>query len=305
MHMHGTTKVVPCFFWGSVAFHSDTVQSRVASHRLSAYRDMRKVPPPRRSGSKSVRTSASIEIHAVLGLPEIHAGDDLAELIAAAMERARIVFKNGDVLVIAQKIVSKAEGRLIALSGVAASPQAQELGAKLKKDARLVEVILRESRRIVRSDPVLIVETHHGFVCANGGVDHSNVPGSDVVSLLPRDPDGTAHKLAVALGKLTGKRIAVVISDTFGRPWRLGLTNVAIGAAGVPALVDLRGTRDLHGKPLQATILAAADELAAAGGLLMAKAGGIPVVIIRGYQYRRALDPAARIIRPASEDLFR
>ena len=162
--------------------------------------------------------------------------------IAAAAGRARMVFKNGDVLVIAQKIVSKAEGQLIALSEVVASPQAQELGAKLKKDARLVEVILRESKRIVRSDPVLIVETHHGFVCANAGVDHSNIPGRDVVSLLPRDPDGTAHKLAVALGKLTGKRIAVVISDTFGRPWRLGLTNVAIGAAGVPALVDLRGT---------------------------------------------------------------
>ncbi len=216
-----------------------------------------------------------------------------------------MVFKNGDVLVIAQKIVSKAEGQLIALSEVVASPQAQELGAKLKKDARLVEVILRESKRIVRSDPVLIVETHHGFVCANAGVDHSNIPGRDVVSLLPRDPDGTAHKLAVALGKLTGKRIAVVISDTFGRPWRLGLTNVAIGAAGVPALVDLRGTLDLHGKPLQATILAVADELAAAGGLLMAKAGGIPAVIVRGYRYRRVLDPAARILRPASEDLFR
>ena len=266
---------------------------------------MRKVPPPRFSSRNAPRTAAPVEIHAIPGLPEIDAGDDLSEVIAAAAGRARMVFKNGDVLVVAQKIVSKAEGQLIALSEVVASPQAQELGARLKKDARLVEVILRESKRIVRSDPVLIVETHHGFVCANAGVDHSNIPGHDVVSLLPRDPDGTAHKLAVALGKLTGKRIAVVISDTFGRPWRLGLTNVAIGAAGVPALVDLRGTRDLHGKPLQATILAVADELAAAGGLLMAKAGGIPAVIVRGYRYRRALDPAARIMRPASEDLFR
>src|SRR6202030_4014721 len=160
------------------------------------------------------------------------------------------------------------------------SRKALHLAAKLNKDPRLVEVILWESKRIVRSDPVLIVETHHGFVCANAGVDHSNIPGHDVVSLLPRDPDGTAHKLAVALGKLTGKRIAVVISDTFGRPWRLGLTNVAIGAAGVPALVDLRGTRDLHGKPLHATILAVADELAAAAGLAMGKAAGIPATII-------------------------
>jgi coenzyme F420-0:L-glutamate ligase / coenzyme F420-1:gamma-L-glutamate ligase len=266
---------------------------------------MRKVPPSRFSSRKVPRTAVPVEIHAIPELPEVGAGDDLSEVIATGVRRARMVFKNGDVVVVAQKIVSKAEGQLIALSEVVASPQAQELGAKLKKDARLVEVILRESKRIVRSDPVLIVETHHGFVCANAGVDHSNIPGHDVVSLLPRDPDGTAHKLAVALGKLTGKRIAVVISDTFGRPWRLGLTNVAIGAAGVPALVDLRGTRDLHGKPLQATILAVADELAAAGGLLMAKAGGIPVVIVRGYRYRRALDPATRILRPANEDLFR
>src|SRR5580700_11026819 len=202
---------------------------------------MRKVPPSRFSSRKAPRTAASVEIHAVPGLPEIDAGDELSEVIAAAAGRARMVFKNGDVLVIAQKIVSKAEGQLIALSEVVASPQAQELGAKLRKDARLIEVILRESRRIVRSDPVLIVETHHGFICANAGVDQSNVPGRDVVSLLPRDPDSTARKLAAALRKRTGKRIAVIISDTFGRPWRLGLTNVTIGAAGVPVLIDLRG----------------------------------------------------------------
>ena len=266
---------------------------------------MRKFPPRRSGSRKAPRTAASIEMHTIPGLPEIEAGDDLAEVIAAAAGRARVVFKNGDVLVIAQKIVSKAEGRLTNLAEVTASPQAIELAAKLKKDPRLIEVILSESRRIVRSDPVLIVETHQGFVCANAGVDRSNVPGGDMVSLLPRDPDGAARNLAAALGKVTGKRVAVIISDTFGRPWRLGLTNVAIGAAGVPALLDLRGTRDLHGKPLHATILAVADELAAAGGLLMAKAGGLPAVIIRGYRYRRALDPAARIIRPASEDLFR
>jgi coenzyme F420-0:L-glutamate ligase/coenzyme F420-1:gamma-L-glutamate ligase len=207
--------------------------------------------------------------------------------------------------VVAQKIVSKAEGCVARLSSVAPSERALQLAAARKKDPRLVEVILRESRRIVRDDPVLIVETHHGFVCANAGVDHSNVPGEDVVTLLPRDPDGSARRLASELRKLTTKRVAVIISDTFGRPWRLGLTNVAIGAAGVPVLRDLRGRRDRQAKPLQATILAVADELAAAAGLLMGKAEGIPAVVIRGYRYRSADERATGIIRPAAEDLFR
>jgi coenzyme F420-0:L-glutamate ligase/coenzyme F420-1:gamma-L-glutamate ligase len=179
------------------------------------------------------------------------------------------------------------------------------LAAARNKDPRLVEVILQESRRIVRDDPVLIVETHHGFVCANAGVDHSNVPGDEVVTLLPRDPDRSARRLAAELRRLTKKRIAVIISDTFGRPWRLGLTNVAIGAVGVPVLRDLRGMRDRHSKPLQATILAVADELAAAAGLVMGKSEGIPVVVIRGYRYRPANELAASVIRPANEDLFR
>jgi coenzyme F420-0:L-glutamate ligase/coenzyme F420-1:gamma-L-glutamate ligase len=164
---------------------------------------------------------------------------------------------------------------------------------------------LKESRRIVRSDRVLIAETHHGFVCANAGVDHSNVPGDEVVTLLPRDPDLSAKKLAAALRKRTAKRLAVIISDTFGRPWRLGLTNVAIGASGLPVLLDLRGTKDRHGKPLTATILAVADELAAAAGLLMGKSEGMPVVLIRGYRYKAGFEPASRLIRPAAEDLFR
>jgi coenzyme F420-0:L-glutamate ligase/coenzyme F420-1:gamma-L-glutamate ligase len=281
------------------------MQSRADSHKLSVHSRMKKVPPPRFSSRKAPRAAASIEILSIPALPEINAGDDLPEVLVAAVRRAHIALKDGDVLVIAQKIVSKAEGRLRHLSAVVPSPRAIRLAAKLRKDARLIEVILRESRRIVRSDPVLIVETHHGFICANAGVDQSNVPGRDVVSLLPRDPDSTARKLAAALRKRTGKRIAVIISDTFGRPWRLGLTNVTIGAAGVPVLIDLRGKRDLHGKPLHATILAVADELAAAAGLLMAKAGGVPAVIVRGYRYRTALDPAVRILRPAGEDLFR
>src|SRR5216684_3205929 len=179
------------------------------------------------------------------------------------------------------------------------------MASRLKKDPRAEEVALRESRRMVRSDPVLIVETHHGLVCANAGVDHSNVPGSEVVTLLPRHPDRSAKKLAAALAKLTRKRLAVIISDTFGRPWRLGLTNVAIGAAGLPVLLDLRGTRDRHGKLLTATILAVADELAAAAGLVMGKSQGTPVVVVRGYRYRPANELATSIIRPANEDLFR
>jgi coenzyme F420-0:L-glutamate ligase/coenzyme F420-1:gamma-L-glutamate ligase len=262
---------------------------------------------PRRSRtSKPAWKPASIQLLAVAGLPEFRAGDDLARAIVEGARKSRIAFENGDVLVIAQKIVSKVEGRIVDLSTIPASQTARDLAAKLKKDVRLVEVILRASRRIVRSAPVLIVETHHGFVCANAGVDQSNVPGSDAVSLLPRDPDASARNLAASLRKLTRKRIAVIVSDTFGRPWRLGLTNVAIGAASVPVLLDLRGTRDLHNKPLHATILAVADELAAAAGLAMSKSAGVPAVIIRGYRYRpTAKSAATQIIRPAEEDLFR
>jgi coenzyme F420-0:L-glutamate ligase / coenzyme F420-1:gamma-L-glutamate ligase len=249
--------------------------------------------------------SSPISLLVIPGLPEIRGGHNLAKLIALAARRAKIILEDGDVLVVAQKIISKAEGRIVRLSTVRPSQRANELAKKLSNDARFIEVVLRESRRIVRADRVLIVETHHGFVCANAGVDHSNVRGRDFVTLLPKDPDGSARRLAAALCKQTGKRVAVIISDTFGRPWRLGLVNVAIGACGVPALVDLRGTRDRHRKLLSATILAVADELAAAAGLLMDKSAGTPVVLIRGYGYPFVQDPAARIIRSAREDLFR
>ena len=239
------------------------------------------------------------------GLPEIRKGEDLAKSIVAAARKAGLRFEAGDVLVVAQKIISKAEGLVVSLGKVIPSAKAQALAAQLKKDPRAIELVLRESRRILRSDRVLITETHHGFVCANAGVDHSNVPGDDLVTLLPRDPDGSAEKLAARLCKITGKRIAVIITDTFGRPWRLGLTNVAIGASGLPVLLDLRGTRDRDGKPLTATVLAVADELGAAAGLLMGKAEGTPAVLIRGYRFKPASEKAARIVRPASEDLFR
>jgi coenzyme F420-0:L-glutamate ligase / coenzyme F420-1:gamma-L-glutamate ligase len=239
------------------------------------------------------------------GLPEIRKGHNLPKLIALTARHAKITFEDGDVLVVAQKVISKAEGRIVKLSKVQPSGRARDLAKKLSGEPRFIEVVLRESRRIVRADRVLIVETHHGLVCANAGVDHSNVRGRDFVTLLPKDPDRSARRLAEALRKQTSKRVAVIISDTFGRPWRLGLINVAIGAGGVPALVDLRGTRDWHRKLLSATVLAVADELAAAAGLLMDKSAGTPVVVIRGYRYNFVQDPAARIIRSPGEDLFR
>ncbi len=257
------------------------------------------------SAKKARAASPDVRLIRLSGLPEIRRGDDLSEQITNAARKARLRFENGDVLVVAQKIVSKAEGAVVELATIEPSPQAQAIAARQKKDPRQVEVILKESRRLVRTDPVMISETRHGYVCANAGVDHSNVPGDDVVTLLPRDPDQSAKKLAAAVRKRTGKRIGVIISDTFGRPWRLGLTNVAIGASGVPVLHDLRGTRDRDGKPLSATILAVADELAAAADLLMGKSEGFPVVLIRGYRFKPSTEPATRIIRPAAEDLFR
>ncbi len=261
---------------------------------------------PRPIKHKAVPAASSrLWLFAIPGLPEIRTGHDLAKLIASAAGRSGITLEDGDIIVVAQKIISKAEGRVVNLAKVEPSSQAAALAKRLSNDARFIEVVLRESRRIVRSDRVLIVETHHGFVCANAGVDHSNVRGRDFVTPLPRNPDRSARRLAEGLRKQTGKRLAVIISDTFGRPWRLGLINVAIGASGVPALVDLRGTRDRHAKPLRATILAVADELAAAAGLLMGKSAGTPAIVIRGYRYRFVQDPAARIVRSAKEDLFR
>jgi len=262
-----------------------------------------------RSAGGKLRAGAGngpyMELFAVPGMPEIRAGEDLAERILEAAKKAGLRFEDGDVVAVAQKIVSKAEGAVIPLGTVKPSEKARGIAGELKKDARAIELVLQESRRILRSERVLITETKHGFVCANAGVDHSNVPGNDMVTLLPRDPDDSAEKLAKELSKRARKRIAVIVSDTFGRPWRLGLTNVAIGASGLPVLLDLRGTRDREGKPLTATVLAVADDLAAAAGLLMGKSEGTPVVIVRGYRYKPASEKAAQIIRPASEDLFR
>jgi len=212
----------------------------------------------------------------------------------------------GDIVVVAQKIVSKAEGRVVCLHEVVPSALAREFAATWNKDPRFVEVVLRESRRIVRMDRgMIIAETTHGFICANAGVDVSNVPGEDRISLLPADPDGSADRLRKALEDRCGATVAVIVSDTFGRPWREGLTNVAIGISGLGPLVSYVGRQDPHGHTLRVTELAVADELAAAAGLLMGKLERIPAVLIRGYRFPVADGRARSLVRPAERDLFR
>jgi coenzyme F420-0:L-glutamate ligase / coenzyme F420-1:gamma-L-glutamate ligase len=246
---------------------------------------------------------------ALPGLPLVRPGDDLAALLADAIDASGPVAA-GDVLVLAQKIVSKAEGRYVDLAGVTPSREAERLAVETDKDARLVEVILRESRRVVRhSRHVLIVEHRCGFVMANAGIDRSNVDpveGSDPVLLLPEDADASAARLHAALSARFGVPVAVIVSDSFGRPWRQGTVGVALGAAGLPALRDLRGEPDLYGRPLRVTETGFADEIAAAASLLMGQgAEGQPAVLIRGLAYEAAARPAAALIRDPAEDLFR
>ena len=242
-----------------------------------------------------------LEILGVAGMPEVNPGDDLGELISS---RAKL--DRGDVVVVAQKVVSKSEGRLRHLARVTPSEQAVRLASQLvaTQDPRLVQVILDESVRLVRTERVLITETRHGYICANSGVDHSNIPGSDVVTLLPDDPDASADRLRGRIQDLSGIEVGVIVSDTFGRPWRMGIVNVALGVAGLPALVDLRGTLDDAGRELHATVLATADDLASAAGLVMRKTARAPVVVIRGLEL--AGDGRGReLIRAADEDVFR
>lgn len=242
-----------------------------------------------------------LELIGVEGLPEVRPGDDLGERIGS-----RAKFEPGDVLVVAQKVVSKSEGRIVSLQTVTASSEAVRIASDLVAgpDARMVQVILDESVRVLRSHRVLITETRHGFVCANGGVDHSNVPGADEVTLLPEDPDASANRLRNRLQELTGVDVSVVISDTFGRPWRLGIVNVALGVAGLPGLLDLRGSLDDVGKPLHATVLAIADDIAAAAGIVMGKTARTPAVIVRGLKLKGS-GSGRDLVRPAAEDLFR
>ena len=240
-----------------------------------------------------------LEVLGVEGLPEIREGDDLAQLIAGTA-----MLEDGDVVCVAHKIVSKAEGRVVHLEGVEPSERARELAGR-DGDPRRLEVVLRESARVVRTRPPLVIaETQHGFVCASAGVDASNAPEADMVVLLPEDPDASAARLRAELERLTGRSLGVVVTDTFGRPWRLGIANVAIGAAGIEVLRDLRGVHDPAGYELNATVIALADEIAAAAELVMGKTERVPVAVVRGLDVRG--DGTAReLVIPAEFDLFR
>jgi len=257
-----------------------------------------------------MKSSNAVEILAVPCIPLVRKDDDLVALIGDGLARGGIVPRGGDVVVLAQKIVSKAEGRMVDLATVKPSAEAIELAGKVQKDPRLVELILSESSRVVRARPgLLIVEHRLGFVMANAGVDQSNVASPDhsqQALLLPVDPDGSAARLREQLSKTLGVPVAVVINDSFGRAWRRGTCGVAIGAAGLPALMDLRGSPDLFGRELQVSITGHADEIAAAASLVMGQgAEGQPVVIVRGLTWRGSDNAASELVRPAAEDMFR
>lgn len=242
-----------------------------------------------------------LEIVALATLPEVRPGDDLASLIREAAHKEEQPIDQSVVLAVAQKIVSKAEGAIVNLRDIEASALARAWAAEWKKDPRLIELILSESRRIVKMDRgVIIAETLHGFVCANAGVDQSNVPGLDFATVLPGNPDSSAQLLRASLG--CG---AVIITDTFGRPWREGLVDVAIGVAGLDPLNDQRGQTDRDGRELTATIIAVADQLAAAAGLAMRKTEGCPVALIRGFEWKPADGSARSLLRSPEQDLFR
>ncbi|MCZ7561553.1 MAG: coenzyme F420-0:L-glutamate ligase [Burkholderiaceae bacterium] len=246
-----------------------------------------------------------LSILPVAGLPEVTAGADLASLIWSALSAHAMSLAAGDVVVIAQKVVSKAEGRLVAIADLVPSSLAEGLAVRTGKPANKVEAILRESRRVVRAAPgVLITETRHGYVCANAGVDESNVPGAKLC-LLPEDTDASARGIRARLRELAGVDLAVIVSDTFGRARRIGQTNVAIGVAGMSPWCDYRHRPDDFGVPLQVTQIAVADELAGAAELVMGKAERVPVAIVRGYQYEPREGAATDLVRPATEDLFR
>jgi coenzyme F420-0:L-glutamate ligase / coenzyme F420-1:gamma-L-glutamate ligase len=248
-----------------------------------------------------------VDLH-VLGvgaLPEVGRGADLAALIVEAVRRRPDPIEPGDVFVVAQKVVSKAEGAIVRLDEVSPSAMAAWWAAEARKDARVVEVVLRESRRIVRMDHgILITETRHGFVCANSGVDSSNVePGC--VTVLPDDPDASAGRLRAALSTAFGCAVAVIVSDTFGRAWREGVVNVAIGVSGLMPLLDYRGTIDTHGRDLTSTVIALADELAGAAEIVTRKSAGTPVAIVRGAAEWAGEGNGKMLVRDARRDLFR
>ncbi len=254
--------------------------------------------------------TSRVTIIGLAGVPLVRPGDDLGAIAAAGFAASAVVPEDGDVLVVAQKIVSKSEDRFVDVSKVEASAEAIALAAKTEKDPRLIEVILSESRRIVRHRPNLVIAEHKlGFVMANAGIDHSNVApgdGTERVLLLPADPDRSAEALRQKLVAAYGKRIAVIVSDSFGRPWRRGTVGIAIGAAGLPAVIDWRGHPDLFGRILEVTETAFADEIAAGASLVMGQADeAMPMALVRGLDWSAPDAPAAALVRPPEHDLFR
>lgn len=248
----------------------------------------------------------TISMTAIENIPMVKTGDDLAALIARGLDETGLHLEVGDILVVCQKVVSKSEGRVVDLKDYEPSEFAKNLAKRWEKDPRAVEIVLRQTSRIVRNDRgVIIVETGPGWVCANAGVDESNSLETDSAILLPEDPDASARKLRDAMRRRFGVTIAVLITDTFGRPWRDGLTEICLGIAGMNPMLDLRGTTDLGGRELHHTVVAIADEIASAAGLLMEKAGATPAVVVRGYKYEPFEGSAKVLIRPAEADLFR
>lgn len=251
-----------------------------------------------------------LEVLAFAGIPEVSPGDDLPALIVAAFEATpgALPARPDDVLVVTQKVVSKAEGAIVDLTAIVPRPEAIEFAARWDRDARQVELVLREAKRVVRmANGVIITETAHGFVCANGGIDASNVgPGSgSVVTLLPADPDASAARIRAAVHRSVGVDVPVVVSDSFGRPWRYGIVDVAIGVSGLAPLQDLRGTPDHDGRVMKATVRAVADELASAAELALGKLAGRPVALVRGASFERAHGSIRDVLMPEAFDLFR
>ena len=247
-----------------------------------------------------------LRILGVAGLPEVHEGDDLGGMIAEAAAAGGSPIESGDVVVVTQKVVSKTEGRVVKLSDVTPSGFAEKIAARYEKAPRLVEVVLRESTRVVRMDQgVIITETRHGFICANAGVDSSNVPGEETVSLLPEDPDRSAGAIREQILDVAGVDAPVIITDTFGRPWREGQVNFAVGVSGMDVSRDYRGEADASGKVMAVTNIAEVDEIASAAELVMGKVDGVPAAIVRGHRYRRGDGGTGALLRSRSTDLFR
>ena len=249
---------------------------------------------------------STIALIPIPDIPQIQPGDDLVSILLDAIDRSKVGLKDGDILVMCQKIVSKAEGAVVDLKTVEPSDFAHQIADQWEKDPRIVEVVLRESNRIVMmKNGVVITETKRGWVCANSGVDASNTLADDIVIVLPEDPDKSAKDMRIAIQERRNISIGIVITDTFGRPWRDGLVEFALGVSGFEGLLDLRGGEDLQGRELSHTVISVADELACAAGLLMEKSAAVPAVIVRGYKYIPAEGNGQILIRPAEADLFR